>query len=54
MIGILHKNLESPEVLWRRNLRADSLKIGEELHGKYAKRPDLDLERIAAGIIRRQ
>ena len=49
--GILHRGLESPEALWRRNLRRDSLKLGAELHGPDARRPEMDPRRIAAGII---
>lgn len=51
-VSILHNGLESPEALWRRNLRADSLRLGEELHGRDARRPDFDVQRIAAGILR--
>lgn len=52
VFSIRHTGLESPEAVWRRNLREDSMKLGEELHGKFAKRPDMDAGRIAAGIIR--
>ena len=49
VVSILHRGLESPEVLWRRNLRVDSLKLGAELRDWH---PDAGiLERIAAGII---
>lgn len=52
VVSILHRGRESPEVLWRRNLRADSLRLGAELHGRDARRPGFDALRIAAGIIR--
>lgn len=51
-VAILHKGLESSEVLWRRNIRADCCKLDEELHGNGAWRPDKRAnERIARGII---
>ena len=50
VVSILHRGLESPEILWRRKLRADSIKLGAELRDWH---PDAGiLERIAAGIIR--
>lgn len=33
VFAIRHRGLESPEIAWRRNLRHDSLRLGEELRG---------------------
>jgi hypothetical protein len=46
VFAIRHRGLESPEVAWRRNLREDSLKLGEELQ-RPGRRDTAHFQRVA-------